>query len=91
MDSGGDTQKFGLNHGRVCDELQWPLQEPVAIKGMEAFLAQKQRARQLAAEQRAREVKAFVLNPRDRSNQPLTIPLPFCLRTDLREVPCCSL
>ncbi len=57
------------------------------MPGMEAFLANKERARQLAAEQAAREEKAFILNPRDRSAHPLTIPQPFCLRTDLRQVP----
>ncbi len=61
-------------------------QEEVKVSGMEAFLANKERARQLAAEQAAREEKAFILHPRDRSGQPLTIPRPFCLRTDLREV-----
>ncbi|CAL8463386.1 g2920 [Coccomyxa elongata] len=59
--------------------------EEVKVPGMEAFLANKERARQLAAEQAAREEKAFILHPRDRSGQPLTIPRPFCLRTDLRE------
>ncbi|BDA48748.1 hypothetical protein COCOBI_12-4300 [Coccomyxa sp. Obi] len=59
--------------------------EEVKVPGMEAFLANKERARQLAAEQAAREEKAFILHPRDRSDQPLTIPRPFCLRTDLRE------
>ena len=52
---------------------------------MQAFMANKQRARQLAAEQAQREEKAFILHPRD-VHAP-TIPQPFCLRTDLREVP----
>ncbi len=52
---------------------------------MEAYMATRQRARQLAAEQVAREEKAFILHPRD-SHAP-TVPQPFCLRTDLREVP----
>ncbi|EIE27456.1 hypothetical protein COCSUDRAFT_39121 [Coccomyxa subellipsoidea C-169] len=60
-----------------------PPTEEVAVKGMEAYMATRQRARQLAAEQAAREEKAFILHPRD-SHAP-TVPQPFCLRTDLRE------
>lgn len=59
-------------------------QDNVAVAGMEAFMANKQRARQLAAEQAQREEKAFILHPRD-THAP-TVPQPFCLRTDLREV-----
>jgi hypothetical protein len=52
---------------------------------MERFMAMKARAKQLADEQRLREEKAFVLNPKDKQ-EPCTIPQPFSLRTDLREV-----
>ena len=45
----------------------------------------KQRARQLAEQQSAREAKAFLQNPRARL-EPCTVPEPFALQTELREV-----
>ena len=55
------------------------------MPGMERYLQKKQRARQLAAEQQAREAKAFLQNPRARL-EPCTVPEPFALQTELREV-----
>ncbi|KAK9917945.1 hypothetical protein WJX75_009986 [Coccomyxa subellipsoidea] len=68
---------------RVAAAAPPPPKDNVAVAGMEAFMANKQRARQLAAEQAQREEKAFILHPRD-THAP-TVPQPFCLRTDLRE------
>lgn len=61
------------------------MQEPLRVPGMERYMATKARAKQLAEEQRQREEKAFVLNPRDKL-ETCTIPQPFSLRTDMREV-----
>ena len=62
-----------------------PCQGPVRVPGMERYMWNKQRARQLAAEQQAREAKAFLQNPRVRL-EPCTVPEPFALQTELREV-----
>ena len=52
---------------------------------MEPYMRNKERARRLEQEQRAREQKAFILQPKERLN-PCTIPVPFALQTELREV-----
>ena len=62
-----------------------PCQGPVKVPGMERYMWNKQRARQLAEEQQAREAKAFLQNPKARL-EPCTVPEPFALQTELREV-----
>lgn len=52
---------------------------------MERYMRNKERARRLEQEQRAREQKAFILQPKERQD-PCTIPEPFALQTELREV-----
>ena len=66
-------------------EFAVPCQDPVKVPGMERYMWNKQRARQLAEEQQAREAKAFLQNPRARL-EPCTVPEPFALQTELREV-----
>lgn len=51
---------------------------------MERYMQNRQHARQLEQEQRAREQKAFILEPKKRL-EPCTIPQPFALQTELRE------
>ena len=70
-------------------EFAVPCQDPVKVPGMERYMWNKQRARQLAEEQQAREAKAFLQNPRARL-EPCTVPEPFALQTELREVRHCS-
>lgn len=65
------------------------VQEAVKVAGMERYMRIKQHARQLAEEQRAREKKAFILHPR-KTLDPCTVPEPFALQTELREVRVCS-
>ncbi len=60
-------------------------QEAVKVRGMEQYMRNKQHARNLDKEQRAREQKAFLLEVKGRLN-PCTIPEPFALKTELREV-----
>ena len=55
------------------------------MRGMEQYMRNKQHARNLDKEQRAREQKAFLLEVKGRLN-PCTIPEPFALKTELREV-----
>jgi len=55
------------------------------VRGMEQYMRNKQHARKLDEEQRAREQKAFLLEVKGRLN-PCTIPEPFALQTELREV-----
>ena len=62
-----------------------PLQGAVKVHGMEHYMRNKQHARQLEQEQRARERKAFILEPRQHLD-PCTVPEPFALQTKLREV-----
>ena len=62
-----------------------PCQGPVKVPGMERYMWNKQRARLLAEEQQAREAKAFLQHPRARL-EPCTVPEPFALQTELREV-----
>lgn len=62
-----------------------PQQGLVVVHGLDAFLATKEHARQLEAEQRAREDKAFCANPQPRA-EPFTVPRPFSLHTQQREV-----
>ena len=71
-------QQGGLRCGAPC-------QGPVRVPGLERYMAAKQRARQLAEEQQAREAKAFLQNPKARL-EPCTVPQPFALQTELREV-----
>ena len=72
-------------HGQPVG-LSWAAgQGPVVVHGLDAFLATKDHARQLEAEQRAREEKAFCVNPQPRA-EPFTVPRPFALHTQLREV-----
>ena len=66
-------------------EFAVPCQGPVKVPGMERYMWNKQRARQLAEEQQAREAKAFLQNPKARL-EPCTVPEPFALQTELREV-----
>ena len=61
------------------------LQGAVKVQGMEQYMRTKQHARQLQQEQRARERKVFILEPKKRLD-PCTIPAPFALQTELREV-----
>ena len=52
---------------------------------MERYMRNKEHARRLEQEQRAREQRAFILQPKERLD-PCTIPQPFALQTELREV-----
>ena len=52
---------------------------------MERYMRNKEHARRLEQEQRAREQKAFILQPKERLDL-CTIPKPFALQTELREV-----
>ena len=52
---------------------------------MEHYMRNKQHARQLEQEQQERERKAFILEPKKHLDA-CTIPKPFALRTQLREV-----
>ena len=61
------------------------LQGPVKVQGPEQYMRTKQHARQLEQEQRERERKAFILEPRKQLDA-CTIPKPFALQTELREV-----
>ena len=65
----------------LCDYAQ----EAVKVRGMEQYMRNKQHARKLDEEQRAREQKAFLLEVKD-CLKPCTIPEPFALKTELREV-----
>ena len=65
---------------RVC--LQ---QGPVAVPGLDTHLKTMERAKQLEAEQQEREDRVFHRHPKPRS-EPFTVPQPFALRTQLREV-----
>lgn len=72
--------------------LHWPAavlcgstQGAVKVHGMEQYMRNKQHARQLGEEQRARERKAFILEPKKRLD-PCTVPKPFALQTELRDV-----
>ena len=52
---------------------------------MEHYMRNKQHARQLEQEQQERERKAFILEPKKHLDA-CTIPKPFALQTELREV-----
>jgi hypothetical protein len=57
----------------------------VAVPGLDAHLKTMERAKQLEAEQQAREDRVFQRHPRAPA-EPFTVPQPFALRTQLREV-----
>ena len=63
----------------------------MVVHGLDAYMANMDHARQLEEEQRAREDKAFCANPLPRT-EPFTVPRPFALHTQLREVcpPMCA-
>ena len=61
------------------------MQGTVKVHGMERYMRNKQHARQLEQEQLERERKAFILEPKNHLDA-CTIPKPFALQTELREV-----
>ena len=75
----------GQHEANVAEYLCGYAQEAVKVRGMEQYMRNKQHARKLDEEQRAREQKAFLLEVKD-CLKPCTIPEPFALKTELREV-----
>lgn len=57
----------------------------MVVPGLDMHLKTMERAKQLEAERQEREDKAFHRHLKDRS-EPFTVPQPFALRTELREV-----
>ena len=57
----------------------------MVVPGLDAHVKAMQRAKQLEAERQEREDRAFHRYPAARA-EPFTVPHPFTLRTELREV-----